>query len=330
MDNLPEHVLVENILLLLPVKSLVCMRSVCKSWRSLILNPDFVELHMAKTMADPYSDNLIAYDRWSDDQLSVVNTNFLDKGVSYLDFPSNPKSCYVVGSCNGLICVAYEQNIGKPKRLYLWNPATREVVRTVTEAKYASVMPIRVEVYSLIKNNWKEIKVKTNLLLQSKCPVIVKGAIYWKIKHVVDYHSRFALLSFDVKSENLCTISLPDSIMCRQYSWDISLFEFKESVAVIDEKGQNEDISIWTLDDDRCWIMKFTITMRPSPFKIVGCLKTGEIVGKNCVDGRLLLYNPVNNVVKQTQLKIANPRVYSFSESLVNLSLLKQEYAKEG
>ncbi|KAK1401166.1 hypothetical protein POM88_000771 [Heracleum sosnowskyi] len=318
-------------------------------------------------MADPYSDNLIAYDRWSDDQLSVVNTNFLDKGVSYLDFPSNPKSCNVVGSCNGLICVAYKQNIGKPERLYLWNPATREVkhvheykinifsnyydvlfgfcfdissgdykaVRIVIEHRLASVMAIRFEVYSLIKNNWKEIKVNRILpgnetsfgrvltVVESKCPAIVKGAIYWKIKHVVDYHSRFALLSFDVKSENLCTISLPDSIMCRRYSWEISLFEFKESVAVIDEKGQNEDISIWTLDDDRCWIMKFTITMRPSPFKIVGCL-----VGKYRVDDQLLLYNPVNNVVKQTQLKIANPRVYSFSESLVNLSLLKQEYAR--
>ncbi|KAK1401165.1 F-box domain-containing protein [Heracleum sosnowskyi] len=354
MDNLPEHVFVENILFLLPVKSLVCMRSVCKSWRSRILNPDFIELHMAKTMADPYSDNLIAHDRWGhDNQLSVVNTNFLDKGVSCLDFPSNlPKPCYVVGSCNGLLCVACEQSRQILKELYIWNPATREVkhvhehtyiniykmsninqgslgfcfdisssdykvVRIVTEHRFAPVMS-RVEVYSLIKNYWKEIKVD-DFEVESNCPAIVKGSIYWIVKHGLVYRRPSALLSFDVKSENFCTISLPDSIMSHKYSSDIELLEFKESVALILGNSTNEDITIWTLDDDSCWIMKFTIALRPSPIrKIVGCLKTGEFVGKDCDE--LLVYNPVNNVVKQTQLKMVTPRIYSYSESLVNLS----------
>ncbi|KAK1401164.1 hypothetical protein POM88_000769 [Heracleum sosnowskyi] len=143
MDNLPEHVLVENILLLLPVKSLVCMRSVCKSWRSRILNPDFIELQWRK--------------QW----------------------PMTTRFCFDVSSSD------------------------YKVVRIVVEHGLAS--------------GWNRV--------------------------------------------------------------------------------ENKGINIWTLDDDSCWIKKFTITMRPSSItEIVGCLKTGEFVGKKRVGDQPFLYDPVNNV----------------------------------
>ncbi|KAK1401162.1 F-box domain-containing protein [Heracleum sosnowskyi] len=303
-------------------------------------------------------------------QLSVIDTKFLDRGISYLDFPSNlGKPCHIVGSCNGLLCVAYERSKKQTgKRLYLWNPATGKVkhipentnvnnidiydvsigfcfdfsssdykvVRIVKEDGFASERS-RVVMYSLIKNYWKEIKVELNFkVIDYICPAIVKGSIYWII--VLLDQEQFALLSFNVKSEIFRTISLPGSIMCRQDTSYICLFEFKESVALIDEKD-DEDISIWTLDDDSCWIKKFTISSPSLITEIVGCLKTGEFVGTNFVEtdlagtnfaGDIVLYDSVNNMVENTLFKLAAPRTYNYSESLVNLNYSSRSFPKKG
>lgn len=194
-------------------------------------------------------------------------------------------------------------------------------------------------IYSLIKNYWKEIKVESNFAdLDFICSANVRGQLYWLVRQ---YRvEQLALVSFDVKSENFCKISLPDSIMCNESTLGIGLFEFEESVAIAITNGkcQNEGISLWILDDDSCWINQF-IVRRPSQItKIVGYLKTGEYVG-TISDDDVFLYDSANNVVKDAQLKLYTPgtynsretrRTFKYSESLVNLNYSSRSLPKKG
>ncbi|KAK1382057.1 F-box domain-containing protein [Heracleum sosnowskyi] len=127
-DNLPENLFLE-ILSRLPVKHLLRLKVVCKSWRSRISNPNFVNnKHVAITATNPDNDSFIIHNL-NNDQLYVINVNFLDRAITLeIPVPADNDSINIVGSCNGLLCVAHTCNRQKlPKKLYLWNPATRKV-----------------------------------------------------------------------------------------------------------------------------------------------------------------------------------------------------------
>ncbi|KAL7218697.1 hypothetical protein ACSBR2_011880 [Camellia fascicularis] len=57
-DNLPQEVLFD-ILARLPVKSLLQMRCVCKSWNSLINSPIFITSHMNQTLSNNNNELLL-------------------------------------------------------------------------------------------------------------------------------------------------------------------------------------------------------------------------------------------------------------------------------
>ena len=140
--------------------------------------------HVARTTNNPNNHDLfIAYDEFNH-FFSVIDVNSIDRAIRL-----NPpiKFSYVVGSCNGLLCLADRAN-----ELYLWNPVTRQVKNmpgykySVREnsndyriafgfgfdhasSDYKAVRIVqkfddielvnRVEVYSLNENCWKEINV---------------------------------------------------------------------------------------------------------------------------------------------------------------------------
>ncbi|KAK1381928.1 hypothetical protein POM88_019663 [Heracleum sosnowskyi] len=256
--DLPEDVLIE-ILLRLPVKSLLRFEVVCKAWKSHISNPQFVKRHNVMTTTNPNNDYIIAQNdtSLSHQKLCAIDINSMHRAVS--------------------LTTSRRQT----EKLYLWNLATRKVkelpgtalkisskklydasvlgfcfdfassdykvVRIVRTSNNSSVNN-RVEVYSLIKNSWKEIEVKLNFgeLIEFYSLAFVKGSLYWSIKAQT-------LILFNVQSEDFCTIPVPPNAFC------FDLFEFKGSVALIDEVVGRGIINIWTLDDHSCWIKKLAI-----------------------------------------------------------------------
>lgn len=349
MDDLPEDIIEKEILLRLPNKSIICLSSVCKSWRSRILNPYFINFHMMNSVTNLNNQSFIAHNKMHlDHHLYVINMNFLGRAIN-LNLPSSlPRTTSagydyftVVGSCNGLFCLAYKCT-QLQKRLYLWNPVTRQVKEIskykiiihgnlgdhsvsfgfgfdIAGSDYKVVRIVsdnrrfisRVEVYSLNENSWKEIKVEFKFkVFHSFCPPVVKGLFYWFV--AFSHQPDRALVSFDVHNEKFCTIPLPDGNKC------YNIFEFKQSVALT-EKLDNRGFSIRILDDDSRWIEKFTITLPLGIKDIVGCLKTGEFAGQSICADELCLYDSVSNVVKHTCL-YAFIRNYNYSESLLNLN----------
>lgn len=128
--------LVEDILLRLPVESLVRFRCVCKSWFSLFKNQAFISRHLSSssTLKHHNSNYYLLLRLWLTPythQLFSLLTNE-EVGFSLKQiFIAMPKirinlSHHLVSNpCNGLVCLYSDFSCGRD--VFLCNPATREV-----------------------------------------------------------------------------------------------------------------------------------------------------------------------------------------------------------
>ncbi|KAM3696594.1 hypothetical protein ACB098_06G052100 [Castanea mollissima] len=145
--SLPPELL-PHILIRLPVKSIIKFTSVCKTWKSLIQNPSFISTHLLhssnnnnslllfrlcpKPLAKAVKQRKRIGDakevyalRWDD------NANF-HQHTTFDDFPFHGESATgvfrVVGTCNGLICLA-DDLYTYAYNFILWNPCVQKHVR---------------------------------------------------------------------------------------------------------------------------------------------------------------------------------------------------------
>ncbi|XP_076891844.1 F-box/kelch-repeat protein At3g23880-like isoform X1 [Bidens hawaiensis] len=201
--TIPTDIVV-RILLRLPVESLLRCKSVCKSWHSLISNPRFIKSHLAmSTTNTDYAHHTLIYTTEYfpsvrgrpiiklktcnlRDVLYDSNNNSINNALE-VDYPSKHESnsVSIVGSCNGLVCIAVEEYV-MSKALFIWNPSTRKSYRlppsgckpigwyvvcgfgydeSTDEYKVVALSPnlidgeALVRIYSLKDGNWKEIVV---------------------------------------------------------------------------------------------------------------------------------------------------------------------------
>ncbi|GAU14944.1 hypothetical protein TSUD_47380 [Trifolium subterraneum] len=135
------HDLIAEVLYFLPVKSLVQFRSVCKSWKTLIYDPTFVKLHLRRspTRNPLFTLTTQHIPRTPGYYYSVVpypisrlieNPSFNLSVDPY--YSLEDKECsFIVGTCNGLICLSdysyIDDKYNKEFWLRLWNPATRTI-----------------------------------------------------------------------------------------------------------------------------------------------------------------------------------------------------------
>ncbi|XP_023910083.2 F-box protein CPR1 isoform X1 [Quercus suber] len=132
-DYLP-HEVVRDILLSLPVKSLIRFRCVSKSCNSLITSSDFIDSHLTRSHSLPSSSNsnntLIFRDLASKpnvEKYRLIHNDSFDR-IEHLEFPltTRPRSriykCTFIGYVNGLFCL-YEK-----KRFILSNPSIRKCI----------------------------------------------------------------------------------------------------------------------------------------------------------------------------------------------------------
>ncbi|XP_042511106.1 F-box protein CPR1-like [Macadamia integrifolia] len=120
-----------NIFSRLPVDTLIRLRSVCKLWNKLIRDPEFIELHLRRLIHIPPSPVIIALATgFLDRRRSLFLVDGIEEGdwrgreiqVEYL----LDNRLDLVGSCNGLVCMAPEQNFDS---IFICNPITGESLR---------------------------------------------------------------------------------------------------------------------------------------------------------------------------------------------------------
>ncbi|CAJ2670596.1 unnamed protein product [Trifolium pratense] len=170
--------LITEILLLLSVKTMMRLKSVSKSWNTLISDPTFIEQHLKKSLQNPQlilisdpSSGVVSFPMHrllqnpssTDSCLFPGSMNncqvigFSDPSSGVVSFPmhrllQNPSStdsclfrgsmnnCQVIGSYNGLLCLLFKENGWEYQeyQFVLWNPATGTISLKVGTLKDSS------------------------------------------------------------------------------------------------------------------------------------------------------------------------------------------------
>ncbi|XP_065851082.1 F-box protein CPR1-like [Euphorbia lathyris] len=120
MTNLPPD-LINEILLLLPVKSLLRFRCICKSFYSIIDSPDFIYSHLRTSSAKRLHQKLICHGNYNNrTDIHALDTNSGSVEEIPLDFEFPYIRPLFVASCNGLLLLNPSDNV-----LSILNPSTR-------------------------------------------------------------------------------------------------------------------------------------------------------------------------------------------------------------
>jgi len=134
---LPDELITE-LLSFLPVKSLMPMNCVCKSWRTLISDSSFTKLQLQRSTRNPQlAVTRVVYnytERTLDAYVSPISlSHFLENLSKPITLTNDPYYCLnedshsVVGSCNGLLCLYGYSDKSREMWLRFWNPATRTI-----------------------------------------------------------------------------------------------------------------------------------------------------------------------------------------------------------
>ncbi|GER48380.1 F-box and associated interaction domains-containing protein [Striga asiatica] len=233
--SLNEDLLVE-ILAKVPVKALLRLRSVCKSWKSIIASPEFCSFHLS---TNRHSSKILitARDRGHtkrpEERYFVLNNDenlpFDPSWLTPFDFPFH--SHHIVASINGLICVStsesdLEVQVNIP--FMLWNPTIRRHVYlpdlTLTKPDESSIefgydpttddykivvltLPAEFNVYSLNSNTWRRGFLDRQISLIRSTGAFAGGKMHWLVSK--DFQDMICLYSFDVAKEVFAEVALP-------------------------------------------------------------------------------------------------------------------------
>lgn len=204
--DLPGHI-ITDILSRLPIKTIIHCRCVCRTWRSLVLDPHFANLHLSRTPTiliihqeshrspDWDSDilKLIEFDRDEHDQHGNGLLHY-DPLMNF-DLKRFPNTeILLVGSVNGLLCFCDYEN----EAIFICNPIMRECV-TLPKPIYTERYPTRIVYgfgYSSLSGQYKVVQISQTPLLDpeglpfwddSQGAVYVLGTANWRSIGTVPY-----------------------------------------------------------------------------------------------------------------------------------------------
>ncbi|XP_042479136.1 F-box protein CPR1-like isoform X2 [Macadamia integrifolia] len=292
-QELPE-VLVEDIFLRLPVKSLLRLRCVCKPWCALITKPAFVKLHLNRSLENDTNRSLIC--RGSAFYSVDLDACELQAPVELELPPLEPskRSDYGIkigGSCNGLLCI-----YNSMKDTFLWNPSTRRHRRlpsspincpaerercrsvnfglgyepTSKDYKVVRIAQFRsdvyrfysrseVKVYSLRSNSWRKIRYKTKgfLLSIDRSGVLSNSALHWVAICQQPVIGSSFIVCIDLKDEKYRELPLPDSLDTRLVNVGVR----GEQLCVLCHYAMDR-VEVWVMKHYRkrdSWVKEFSI-----------------------------------------------------------------------
>lgn len=243
MSDLPEEV-ITDILSRLPVKPLVQFKSVSIPWRSLIESPNFVKLHLNRSIETKSNQTLIL----REEQLYSVDFDSLDGPFAdAVRLDHHPLRCQdygteVWGSCNGILCLSNSLDT-----VVLWNPSTRKSRRlpyaavefpnqpryfvnrvygfgydsvsddyklvriVVLRGKEDDSVHYEVKVYSLESNSWHRVgKFPHYPYLNRVGGVLASGNLHWVVNEETEHGETNLIVSFDLGCEEYGLVVQPE------------------------------------------------------------------------------------------------------------------------
>ncbi|CAO2824967.1 unnamed protein product [Amaranthus hypochondriacus] len=291
LDYLPDNLVIE-VLSWLPVKALMQLKAVNKSWYAMISSSHFVSKHLQNYYQnnDDWRGCLLVHHYVSQGELQLVEL-FVDE-TSGVNLANEEMDCmplygsYIYGPCDGIYYLY--QDFGYRA---LWNPALNEIrylpklickpdlspqityssyevfgfgsgvitgdFKVVVIKGYGANCGSSVFAYSLSNNSWKYCGdlAKHYDLKYNGCYVYVSGCCYWLGSYK---DTSEVIVSFNMDNDAFKEIHVPDyakpSSMC--------LAIYNDSLVFVSLHDDDKNLEIWTWNK-RSWIK--TLNMGPFP-----------------------------------------------------------------
>ncbi|XP_065881068.1 uncharacterized protein [Euphorbia lathyris] len=318
--ELLEEILIE-ILLRLPVKSLLKFKTVCKSWRSIINSTKFIKQHLNRAHAVHYnqhknflgllipswdaSNPLVLYKEISD---GVVHAKQFDFPYQLPASPHEEIPVQVCNFCDGLICFnMYGRGI------LLWNPSfpleykiirhsdldvgfplmgydsSTDDYKIVSIPSYSSKerFPRRyffVEVFSLKSSSWRKRKISKNFFTYKICQlkgIYTRNHLHWIATRNFDEDDATELIVYFDLVEERLDHV---NLPTRSYN-DWTLLIYKECLGIVGANSEGQE-ELWVLQDycgmKSSWNKIFKIAPLGIGVHYNSCFtRTGEILMHN-------------------------------------------------
>lgn len=282
-DYLPEELWVQ-VLVRLPIDSIVRCRGVSNAWNSLIKSQHFIAAQLRFKRRDETQNSCLLvrdciapreeyYEFYHDDERS------LDKFAGLrCPFPVRGIHFEVVGTCNGLLCLYDEDRKGNCN-LFLWNPLLRKSVwlpspnlqnsrenlrpslgfgvdPVTNDYKVVRVVNLKdggclVEIFRLSSNSWENDSDGTVAKFDFLKPeqAFLDGMVYWIGR---SYKFGNKIVSFDLSTERFEEMELPESLASKSTSlYNASVDIYMGSLAVV--VAAKSEYCIWILKEKESW-----------------------------------------------------------------------------
>ncbi|KAH0982065.1 hypothetical protein GBA52_009242 [Prunus armeniaca] len=344
IDDFPQEILFE-IFTRLSVKSLLRSRCVCKSWKSLIRNPDFMNAHLKRNVLKNACDCLVIHTGYDVSGFSVYDAEEFTKRFD-LELPRPKHVSYAVyGSCNGVLCISATWRVNLASPIYLLNPSIRvfkklpdchilQTAHFVTLGfgfhergdDYKVVRVVRfprkkdffaVEVYSLRLDTWRRITATPPVSQQARFPqpkcLFFNGFLYW-ITVEPSQHCT-SIVSFDLDSEVFQKITLPDMLFGVASVPTVQVFE--ESLSLF---HQRKDDNVWYCD---IWVVEADTWTMNRTIRLPRCESVAWPLGIR-TDNKFHLVRHVRNMQRDPILVLCDPVLRRAKDTGISLSYHSQ------
>ncbi|XP_058203836.1 F-box/kelch-repeat protein At3g23880-like [Rhododendron vialii] len=353
LPNLPYEINVE-ILLRLPIKSMLRFRCACKSWRSLISDPKIVKTHLSIVSSNSsYTHhrlllitNVPLCDIKSCSISSIMRHEQSDTAVG-VDYPFDPKGFWIEDSCDGLVCVHTDK-----KTIFLWNPSTKKsrklpsitipddwqpacgfgydtstddykVVLVFKGGSNRDYHRNKVAVYTLRADSWRRIADCPNSVIVAGKGKFVSGALHWTVR---GSSSDELIVSLDLAKETYGEVSQPDYNSNGGFLSTMDVLSGYLCMLCRQWRNHGVHVDLWVMKEygiRESWTKLVAIHDVTHPlcgeyFTPKCILNNGDVL--MVVGMRLVRYNPNDGTFSYLKIRgfFPNYSVYPYIESLVS------------
>ncbi|XP_020554657.1 putative F-box protein At5g62060 isoform X2 [Sesamum indicum] len=318
--DLPEDVIME-ILLRLPVKTLLQLKCVCKHWYALIGSAIFVNQHFSQESNQEH----LLIRHYRPDEERYVFALYVDEIFSEYEEPDHLQMPVTVaalmGPLNGVFCVVsisgfgLDPSSGDYKLVsiqYFWN-----------EEMDVPHYPSLVSVYNSGSDSWRhfedvDLVNSSRCAYRSLCNTYLNGVYYW----LTEFNDTdVAILAFDMSSEKFQEIQVPDCIKSKE--GDLALYDSSIALLSCDLDKIDKCVDVWVMKKEGCWTKILTV----GPFQDIkwplGFWKNSEVLLETGTS-LLTLYNVYTQKLRTVEARRKENGffiywVFSYKESLVSL-----------
>ncbi|KAG2655685.1 hypothetical protein PVAP13_1KG030950, partial [Panicum virgatum] len=208
--------IVQDILVRLPVTSLLRCRAVCKAGRAIISDPFFTRAHLRRSASRP-----VREEGWPTDFSNHIHFYQWHQGASMAafmhaeDFHGEFSIVRQFAHCDGLVLAPTDTGI------YLFNPATRETVKLLSSNRHRGAgrgTDMGMEVLTVSGGNgggaaaWRDIAAPLPYPACNWCAALaVNGFLFWRVaKHLPE--PPWGLIHLNLADETFGITTLPDSV----------------------------------------------------------------------------------------------------------------------